>query len=61
MNRPFSEIALALKHGKDVITLGYDVAPLLDRFPGHATVSVAWTPEEAIALIQKLRKSENRR
>lgn len=55
-----SEIALALKHGKDVITLGYDVAPLLDRFHGHGSLSAAWTPEEAIMLIHKLRENQNR-
>jgi len=51
-----SEIALALKHGKPVITLGYDAAMLLDHFEGNGALYASSTPEEAIALIQAIFK-----
>jgi hypothetical protein len=49
-----SEIALALKHGKPVITLGYDLSPLLDAYPGNGALACATSPEAVIALIQAL-------
>ncbi len=49
-----SEIALALKHGKPVITLGYDLSQCLQFYQGHGSVCTAATPQEAIARIQSI-------
>lgn len=53
-----SEIALALKHGKPVITLGYDLWHCLQPYQGNGSLAAAATPEEAIALIRALFRKE---
>jgi hypothetical protein len=53
-----SEIALALKHGKHVITLGYDLSPCLHACRGSGSLAAAATPEAAVALIQALFANE---
>lgn len=52
-----SEIALALKHGKHVITLDFDVNALFDPISSQGTLSAARTPEEAIEMIEAHCKS----
>lgn len=46
-----SEIALALKHGKQVITLGYDLEELFEGTIGRGSLSSAHSPEEVVAII----------
>ena len=50
-----SEIALALKHGKYVITLGFNVGTFFNGLPDcqHASLMEAQTPEEVIRLIRE--------
>lgn len=47
-----SEIALALKHGKFVITLNFDARPVADLIGAHEAVTAARTPEEVIRMIK---------
>lgn len=47
-----SEIALALKHGKHVITLGFDAQAVADLIDGHHLLPAARTPEEVIEMIK---------
>jgi len=49
-----SEIALALKHGKKVITLAFEVRRLFDKVGYGHSIFAANTPEEVIALIEKM-------
>lgn len=49
-----SEIALALKHGKPVITLGCDLSAFMNTYQGSGSLAAAATPEAVIALIQAL-------
>lgn len=49
-----SEIALALKHGKPVITLGYDLSQTLQPFQGKGSIYAVATPEEALARIRSI-------
>ena len=47
-----SEIALALKHGKRVITLNFDVAPVFASSVQNGTLVAAHSPEEVIRLVR---------
>jgi uncharacterized protein (TIGR00725 family) len=47
-----SEIALALKHGKKVITLGFDAQPIADLLDACDSLAAAQTPEEVIRMIK---------
>lgn len=48
-----SEIALALKHGKKVITLNFDVAALFQEYIRRGTLFSAPTPEAVVAMIEE--------
>ncbi len=48
-----SEIALALKHAKQVITLNFEVANLFKGIRQAGLLHAAQTPEEVVALIEK--------
>ena len=47
-----SEIALALKHGKTVITLDFDTGHLFSRYQESGRLIAATTPEEVIKAIR---------
>ena len=47
-----SEIALALKHGKHVITMGFDTGDLLDSYRKEGTLISVETPEEVVEQIE---------
>ena len=47
-----SEIALALKHGKEVITLGIDARAIAEWINAPGRLAAAETPEEVIRMIQ---------
>lgn len=47
-----SEIALALKHGKHVITLGFDTGALLAAYREEGALRSAQTPEEVVEQIE---------
>lgn len=49
-----SEIALALKYGRPVILLGFDVGTAFDRYRRIGLLSTADTPEAAIARVRDL-------
>jgi hypothetical protein len=49
-----SEIALALKHGKPVITIGYDLSLFMHTYQGSGSLMAAATPEEVIARIRSI-------
>ena len=49
-----SEIALALKHGKEVILLNFSVAPLFEYYRQKGILTSARTPAEVIAVIKRL-------
>lgn len=51
-----SEIALALKHGKRVITLKFDVGSLFEKTGYAGAILAAETPKEVIDLIENYRK-----
>lgn len=48
-----SEIALALKHGKPVITLNLNVNALFEAFHRQGTLFSADTPEAVVAMIEE--------
>ncbi|KJS29338.1 MAG: hypothetical protein VR64_21160 [Desulfatitalea sp. BRH_c12] len=48
-----SEIALALKHGKPVITLDFDVQSCFEGMDARGSMSSAQTPEEVIEKIKE--------
>ncbi|RJQ68491.1 MAG: TIGR00725 family protein [Desulfobacteraceae bacterium] len=47
-----SEIALALKHGKPIITMGFDARAIADLSHSRGLLAAARTPEEVIAMIK---------
>lgn len=49
-----SEIALALKHGKTVICMGFDIGELFDGQRRQGLLRHSATPDETIALIEFL-------
>ncbi len=51
-----SEIALALKHGKRVITLKFDVGSLFEKAGYAGAILAAETPNEVIDLIENHKK-----
>ncbi len=51
-----SEIALALKHGKRVITLAFDIGSLFEKTGYAGAILAAETPNEVIELIENLKK-----
>ena len=46
----FSEIALALKHGKPVVLLNFSVGTIFDAYRKAGQLFFAETPEEAVAI-----------
>lgn len=46
-----SEIALALKHGKRVINVGFETDPLFSEYKARGILQTVNTPQEAIACI----------
>lgn len=53
-----SEIALALKHGKNVITLNFDPGKTFKHLQSNGTLTLAQTPEEVIRLIEVQLKNQ---
>ncbi len=49
-----SEIALALKHGKIVITLGFDTRDFFADYQGNGTLIAATAPEQVVDHILRL-------
>jgi uncharacterized protein (TIGR00725 family) len=49
-----SEIALALKHGKAVITLNFEIGPLFTEYKHKNQLISANSPERVIQLIQEI-------
>lgn len=52
-----SEIALALKHGKRVITMGFDTGTLLTSYRKEGTLVSVQTPEEVVEQIERFFKA----
>jgi len=51
-----SEAALALKNGKTIITLGFPLPEVLEKYRQKGLVLKASSPEEAICLLRTLRQ-----
>jgi len=49
-----SEVALALKNGKPVILLSFDLGEIFQEFAIHGQLHSAQTPAECIAKIQEI-------
>lgn len=49
-----SEIALALKCNKPIITLGYEIDPIVDGFQCKDRINSAASPENAMEMIRKI-------
>jgi len=52
-----SEVALALNIGKKVISLNFDLSPLLEKYRTSKQLIYAKNPEEVIEIIKQLLKS----
>ena len=55
-----SEIALALKHGRTVITMGFDSGGAFSTYVGEGALIESNTPEEVVGLIRSLIETMDR-